>query len=116
MPKLTYSLDHILALILGLTLLLNETATLEKFCLGACEPCPGSVTVTSLTELCWVPCVIEANDAPTASATDCSAIGAGVDWPELGCVLSANASTTACFTADEMDADSAVILTVINWS
>ena len=51
MPKLIYSLDHVLALILGLTLLLNETATLEKFCLGTCEPCPGSVTVKSLTEL-----------------------------------------------------------------
>ena len=99
-PKLIYSLDHIYALILELTLLLNKTATLEKLCLGTCEPCPGSGTVKSLT----------------ASATDCSAIGAGVDWPELGCVLSANASTTACFTADEMDADSAVILTVINWS
>ena len=60
--------------------------------------------------------MIEANVAPAASATDCSAIGAGGDWPELGCVLSANASTTARFTADEMDADSAVILTVINWS
>ena len=31
-----------------------------------------------------------------------------------GCVLSANASTTACFTADEMEAGGAVILTVIN--
>ena len=60
--------------------------------------------------------MIEAKDAPTASATDCSAIGAWSEWPELGCDLSANASTTACFTADEMDADSAVILTVINWS
>ena len=60
--------------------------------------------------------MMEANDAPTASATVCSAVGAGVDWPELGCVLSANASTTACFTADEMDVDSAVILTVVIWS
>ena len=60
--------------------------------------------------------MIEANDAPTASATDFSAIGAWGEWPELGCVLSANTSTMACFTADEMDADSAVVLTVINWS
>ena len=51
MPKLIYSLDHIFALILELTLLLNETAMLEKLCLGTCEPCPGSVTVKSLTEL-----------------------------------------------------------------
>ena len=60
--------------------------------------------------------MIEANDAPIASATDCSAIGDWGEWAELGCVLSANPSTTACFTADEMDADGAVILTVINWS
>ena len=51
MPKLIYSLDHIFALILELTLLLNETATLEKNCFGACEPCPGSANVNSLTEL-----------------------------------------------------------------
>lgn len=60
--------------------------------------------------------MIEANDAPTASATYCSAMGASGEWLELGWVLSANASTTASFTADEMDADSAVILTVINCS
>lgn len=116
MPKLIYSLDHIFALILELTLLFNETATLEKICLGTGEPCPGSANVNSLTELGRVPCVIEANDAPTASATDCSAIGAWGEWSELGCDLSANASTTACFTSDNMNADSAVILTVINWS
>ena len=40
-------------------------------------------------------------------------MGASGEWLELGCVLSANASTTACFTEDEMVADSAVILTVI---
>ena len=55
----------------------------------------------------------EANDAPTASATDCSAMEASGEWLELGGALSANASTTACFTEDEMVADSAVILTVI---
>ena len=60
--------------------------------------------------------MMEANDAPTASATDCSAMGASGEWLELGCVLSANASTTACFTEDEMVADSAVILTVIKCS
>ena len=48
MPKLIYPLDHIFALIM---LLLNETATLEKICFGACEPCPGSANVNSLTEL-----------------------------------------------------------------
>ena len=90
MPKLIYLLDHILALIFELTLLLNETATLEKFVWG-----PASLAQGQLT------------------ATDCSAIGAWGEWSELGCVLSANASTTACFTSDEMNADSAVILTVI---
>ena len=115
-PKLIYSLDLIFALILELTLLLNETATLAKICLGTCKPCPGSANVNSLTELGMVPCVIEANDAPTGYAMDCSAIGACGEWSELGCVLSANASTTACLTLDEMNADSAVILTVINWS
>ena len=60
--------------------------------------------------------MINASDGTTASATDCSAIGAWGEWPEMGCVLSANASTTGCFTVDEMDVDSAVILTVINSS
>ena len=60
--------------------------------------------------------MIEANDAPTASATDCSAMGASGEWLELGCVLSANASTTAYFKGDDMVADSAVILTVIKCS
>ena len=55
--------------------------------------------------------MIEANDAPAASATDCSAMGACGEWLELGFILSANASTTACFTVD-----SAVMLTVINCS
>jgi len=50
-PKLMYSLDQILALILELTLLLSETATLEKICLGACEPCPGSANANSFSEL-----------------------------------------------------------------
>ena len=47
---------------------------------------------------------------------DCSAMGASGEWLELGCVLSANASTTAYFKGDDMVADSAVILTVIKCS
>ena len=58
--------------------------------------------------------MIGANDAPAASATDCSAMGACGEWLELGFVLSTNASTTACFTTEELVANSAVILTVIN--
>ena len=49
MPKLMYSLDCIFALILEVTLLLNETAMLEKNCFGTCGPSRGSANVNSLT-------------------------------------------------------------------
>ena len=113
MPKVIYSLEYIFALISELTLLLNENSNARKILFWDL-PCPGSANLNWLTELSRVPWVIEANDTPTASATDCSASGAWGEWPEP--VLSVNASTTACFTADEMDADNAVILTAVSYT
>ena len=49
MPELIYSLDQIFALILELTLLLNETVMLEKICFGTSEACSGSANVNPLT-------------------------------------------------------------------
>ena len=114
--KLIYSLADIFALILELTLLLKGTVTLENICLGVWELSPGSANVKLCSDLVIVPSVIAAKDEVTVSSTDCCAVGLDACSGWRGNVLSANASDTACFTALEIEAERAGMLTTMRGS
>ena len=96
--------------------MLKGTATLENICLGSWEPSPGSANVKLCSDLVIVPSVKAAKDEVTVSSTDCCAVGLDACSGWRGIVFSANASDTACFTALEIEAERAVMLTAMRGS